>query len=51
MDIKAAFLQGKPVERKVYLKPPKETRTTKIWKLNTTVYGLCEAGIRVLQKN
>ena len=30
MDIKSAFLQGKPIERDVYLKPPKEAHTKKI---------------------
>ena len=43
MDIRAAFLQGKPIERDVYLKPPKEAHTKKIWKINITVYGLCDA--------
>ena len=43
MDIKSVFLQGKPIERVVYLKPLKEAHTNKIWKLNTTVYGLDDA--------
>ena len=43
LDIKAVFLQGKPIERNVYLKPPKEAQTEKIWRLNTKVYGLCDA--------
>ena len=43
MDIRAAFLQGNPIERDVYLKPPKEAHTKKLWKLNTTVYGLGDA--------
>ena len=30
MDIKSAFLQGKPIEREVFLKPPKEASTNKI---------------------
>ena len=30
MDINSAFLQGKPIERDVYLKPPKEAHTKKI---------------------
>ena len=30
MDIKAAFLQGKPIERNVYLKPPKEAYAASI---------------------
>ena len=40
MDIRAAFLQGNPIEREVYLKLPKEAHIKKLWKLNTTVYGL-----------
>ena len=43
IDIRAAFLQGKPIERDVFLKPPKEAQTDKIWKLNISVYGLCGA--------
>ena len=43
MDIKSVFLQGKSIERVVYLKPPKEAHTNKIWKLNTTVFGLGDA--------
>ena len=37
MDIRTAFLQGNSIERDVYLKPPKEAHTKKLWKLNTTV--------------
>ena len=40
VDIKSAFLQGKPIERDVYVKPSKEAHTKKIWKLDATVYGL-----------
>ena len=43
MYIKAASQQGKPIEMNVYLKTPKEDQTEKIWKLNITVYGLCDA--------
>ena len=43
LDVKTAFLQGKPIERDVYVKPPKEVNTNKIWKLNKTVYGLADA--------
>ena len=32
------FLQGKPSERNVYLKPPRKAQTEKIWKLNTSVW-------------
>ena len=44
IDIKSAFLQGKRLDRDIYLKPPKEANTSKVWKLNQAVYGLCDAG-------
>ena len=44
IDIKAAFLQGKPIERTIYLKPPKEANAEgKLWKLKKAVYGLSDA--------
>lgn len=43
LDIKTAYLQGKPITRTVYLRPPKEAKTEKIWKLRKTVYGLKDA--------
>ena len=43
MDVKRAFLQGNPLQRNVYLKPPKEANTDKLWRLNKAVYGLNEA--------
>ena len=44
LDIKAAFLQGKNIERELYIQPPKEFRKkSMIWKLNKVVYGLCDA--------
>ena len=43
IDIKTAFLQGRLFDREVYLKPPKEAGTSKLWKLNKCVYGLKEA--------
>lgn len=44
IDIKAAFLQGKEIEREVYLRPPAEARVDGyIWKLNKVVYGLDDA--------
>ena len=46
LDIKSAFLQGQKIERDVYLKPPKEAGTNKLWKLNKTVYGLGDASRR-----
>ena len=43
IDIKSAFLQGKPIEREVFVKPPKEFQSGFIWKLNKNVYGLNDA--------
>ena len=43
IDIKAAFLQGFPIDRDVYLVPPVEANTGRLWKLETTVYGLVDA--------
>jgi hypothetical protein len=43
LDVKAAYLQGNSIERDVYLRPPSEFFTGKLWKLNKTVYGLCDA--------
>ena len=44
IDIKAAFLQGKNIERDIYIKPPKEIKKDGIiWKLNKVAYGLCDA--------
>ena len=43
IDFKTAFLQGKSIDREVYLRPPVECNTEKIWKLRKTVYGLADA--------
>lgn len=43
-DIKAAFLQGRPIERDIYLEPPAiEKKEGIIWKLKKVVYGLSDA--------
>ena len=41
-DIKSAFLQGKELDRDVYLRPPAESHTPNnmIWKLKHGLYGL-----------
>lgn len=41
-DIKSAFLRGKILDRDVYIKPPKESKTSKaiIWKHKHGLYGL-----------
>ena len=45
IDVRTAFLQGRPIERDVYLKPPKAAMEdpNTVWKLNVTVYGLADA--------
>ena len=43
LDVKTAFLQGEPINRDLYVKPPKEAGTNKLWKLRKTVYGLADA--------
>ena len=44
LDVKAAFLQGKSIERVVYLKPPAEANCPgKVWKLKKCIYGLNDA--------
>ena len=43
IDYKTAFLQGKPIERDIFIRPPKECNTKQIWKLKKTVYGLSDA--------
>ena len=45
-DIKSAFLQGKELDRIVYVKPPKEARNKErkiVWKLRKCLYGLSDA--------
>ena len=41
-DIKSTFLQGKELDREIFVKPPKESGTPKpkIWKLKHGLYGL-----------
>ena len=43
LDIKSAFLQGKRIERDVFVLPPPEVKSNKIWKLKKTIYGLSDA--------
>ena len=43
-DIKSAFLQGKVLERQVFIKPPREAEAKgTLWKLNKCLYGLTDA--------
>ena len=45
LDITTAFLQGRSIDRDIYVKPPKEAGVPddKLWKLNVCVYGLGDA--------
>ena len=43
IDVKTGFLQGKEMERIVYLRPPEEAETNKVWRLKKCVYGLADA--------
>ena len=44
-NIKPTFLQGKEIQRDVYIKPPCETKrpARKLWKLKKTLYGFNDA--------
>ena len=44
-DIQSAFLQGKTLDRDVYMTPPKEAKVEKkcLWKLKHCLYGLTDA--------
>ena len=47
VDIKTAFLQGIPISRNLYIRPPREANASgKIWKLNKCVYGLADASLQ-----
>ena len=43
IDVESAFLQGKQLDREVYIRPPLEAETDKLWKLNKCIYGLADA--------
>ena len=42
LDVRTAFLQEKLIEWTVYVRPPKEAQTNKVWKLRKWVYGLSD---------
>ena len=50
-DIKSAFLQGKSLDRDVYLIPPRESDVQEnyLWKLNHCIYGLNDAARQFYQ--
>jgi transposase InsO family protein len=44
VDITAAFLQGNPIERDIYLRPPSDVCSRdKVWHLKRCIYGLNDA--------
>ena len=43
LDVKSAYLQGKGISRLIFIKPPKEFANGMLWRLDKTVYGLCDA--------
>ena len=44
-DIKSAYLQGELLNRKIYVKPPKEANTSgKLWLLLQGAYGIVDGG-------
>ena len=46
IDVTAAFLQGKKIERKVHVRPPAEYRREgEVWELQKGLYGLKEASM------
>ena len=44
IDIKCAFLQGFPLERNLYMVPPRDIVKGKVWLLKKCPYGLADAG-------
>lgn len=51
MDIKVAFLQGKDLDRNVYIQPPPEAQCKGLrWKLNKCIYGLADASLYSVQQ-
>ena len=44
VDIKSAYLQGKDLERSIYVRPPPEAMTTKLWLLKKAAYGVLDGG-------
>ena len=43
LDVQSAFLQGSRISRDLFIKPPPQASTSKIWKLQKCVYGLIDA--------
>ena len=43
LDIKSAFLPGETIDRTIYIKPPPEAGSYKLWRLNKCINGLADA--------
>ena len=45
IDVKSAFLQGKRMDRDIFIKPPREAKEEfdNVWRLNKSIYGLNDA--------
>ena len=43
IDIKSAFLQGRDIQRELFVKPPAGVSDGKLWKLKKCLYGLNDA--------
>lgn len=41
-DVKSTFLQGNLINRYFYVQLPKGAETKNLWKLQTTIYRLCD---------
>ena len=47
IDIRAAFLQAKGLEREIFMMPPKDVQKQgMLWRLKKPLYGLNDASIR-----
>ena len=44
LDVKSAFLQGIPMQRTVFIRPPKEAKSVCLWRMLRCPYGLADAG-------
>ena len=42
IDVQSAFLQGKEITRKIYIKPPQEAHASGLWRLKKCIYGLVD---------
>ena len=44
IDIKSAYLQGNDLKRDIYVQPPGESESKKMWKLKKAAYGILDGG-------